>query len=364
MSYRFNPFISFYYSLERKKLILFEPLKKKTFEIKNNLFFDLLKYCKKAKEKENIVKKLKKILSVNSKDAEEITKNLVKLNILLKQNKSLENLIKKRDEWFSYGWGSSFYYHLASKDFEFLDYSKDSEVLKDQQLMERYVKENEQPSIYKEYKTKNFYKLTNPKNFKLIKFPPSGKILGELNKEKLSYMLYLTFGEIFSVDFPIIGKVLVKTSPSGGARHPSEAYVIVLKDIGIPKGVYHYSVKRNGLEHINDIANKNKIIKHFYKANHIKEFKPKVIIIISSMFERNMWRYRELRTFRVIFLDIGHLLSTLRMVINSLGLDVLINHSFDDSFVQQLLKLNEGGERPLYCAIVGNYEKRNWQFNL
>jgi hypothetical protein len=40
---------------------------------------------------------------------------------------------------------------------------------------------------------------------------------------------------------------VLKTSPSGGARHPIEAYVLVRRVTGIRPGVYHYSVKRHAL---------------------------------------------------------------------------------------------------------------------
>lgn len=317
----------------------------------------MLEYFKKDKENGEIKQKIEEIFSVSDKDSGNVLEKLVQANIIVKPGKKIRSLIKKRDQWFKYGWGSSFYYHLSSRDFEFLDYSKDSEIIKDQRLMENYLKEYPSPSAYKEYRSKKFYPLVNLKMLPPVKFPPNLKRGQSLDKEKLSYMMNLVFGEQFSAEFPVVGKFLAKTSPSGGARHPSEAYLLLLRDVGIPAGIYHYSVKRNGLELLSNIKNKEaKILRFFYKTTHVKNFNAEAIIVISSLFERNMWRYREIRTFRVIFLDIGHLLSTLRIIIKSLGMEVLINHSFDDVFVQKLLNLTTGKERPLYCAIVGNYK--------
>ncbi len=359
MKYKFNPFITLYYSLEKQTLVLFEPVKKKLFEIGKNLLLGLMQSGDNGLSKHEVEEKIKKLLKVRKVQSSELVENLIRSGILLKQNNLLKSIEKKKEEWFSYGWGSSFYYHLASKDFKFLDYSKISEILKDQDLMKEYVKESKPPAIYKEYKKGKFYPLIDPKKLKPIKFSPNSKIIGEVNLESLSYILYYTFGEIFSARFPIVGKILAKTSPSGGARHPSEAYVLALKDIGVPKGVYHYSVKRNGLEFLRRIDEEEELTKQFYKTTHIQDFNPEVIIVVSSIFERNMWRYREIRTFRVIFFDIGHLLSTLRIIVGSLGLDVLINHSFNDSYVQKLLNLTSGRERPLYCAIIGNNKKEH-----
>jgi len=357
MKYTVNPFIIFYYSIKRKKLMLFEPINKKVFELRQDFFFDLLDYCEKGREKTSIVKKIVQLLSDGNPNAYVIIEDLIKSNLLLKQDRTLKKNIEKSSEWFSYGWGSSFYYHLASKDFKFLDYSIENEVLKDQKLMKTYLNESLPPPIYKEYKNNKFYPLLPISEFEEVKFPPHGTLTKKLNKQKLSYMLYLTFGEIFSANFPIVGKILAKTSPSGGARHPSEAYILLLKNLdNIPAGVYHYSVKRNGLEYLTSLGSITKTKKYFYKTSHVKDFNAEVIIVISSIFERNMWRYREIRTFRVIFLDIGHLLSTLRIITKSLGMDVLINHSFDDYLVQKLLGLTTGKERPLYCAIIGKYK--------
>ncbi|MDF5808502.1 hypothetical protein P4123_14470 [Pseudomonas aeruginosa] len=55
---------------------------------------------------------------------------------------------------------------------------------------------------------------------------------------------------IKSVPNPLGDVFVRKTSPSGGSLHPVEVYPIVLNVDGIERGIYHYSVRRHGLERL------------------------------------------------------------------------------------------------------------------
>jgi len=47
---------------------------------------------------------------------------------------------------------------------------------------------------------------------------------GQISLEQLSILLWLTWGVTGRLRWPNLGKLLLKTSPSGGARHPIESY--------------------------------------------------------------------------------------------------------------------------------------------
>ena len=47
--------------------------------------------------------------------------------------------------------------------------------------------------------------------------------------------------------WPPDGRMPLKTSPSGGARHSIEAYVVVRRVAGVPAGVYHYDAAAHAL---------------------------------------------------------------------------------------------------------------------
>ena len=66
--------------------------------------------------------------------------------------------------------------------------------------------------------------------------------------DKLATLLHYTWGAMGVIQSPNFGPLLHKTSPSGGARHPSEVYVAALRVKGLPRGIYHYNLRRHALE--------------------------------------------------------------------------------------------------------------------
>lgn len=158
---------------------------------------------------------------------------------------------------------------------------------------------------------------------KLWKHPPmftkrtgSKIFLNEINKENLdskdssldlkfiSLLLKTVFGPFDTIkSYPVDS--FRRTSPSGGAKHPTEAVVFLNKDFNnIKKGAYIYDVKEHAL--IKDDHLENSIYRDSYHDS--------VSILIRSKVERSMWRYREIRSYRAILLDAGHIVETIRQV--------------------------------------------------
>ena len=74
--------------------------------------------------------------------------------------------------------------------------------------------------------------------------------------EDFSILLLWTWGHTHLLTDPQVGQYVLKTSPSGGARHPTEVYPVVLRVDGVEPGLYHYSVKNHGLELLRGRANR------------------------------------------------------------------------------------------------------------
>ena len=68
--------------------------------------------------------------------------------------------------------------------------------------------------------------------------------------ESLGTALKLAAGVERWAIVPGEGRVPLKTSPSGGARHPIEAYVLALDISGLERGLYHYAADRHGLDRL------------------------------------------------------------------------------------------------------------------
>src|SRR5712691_924608 len=68
--------------------------------------------------------------------------------------------------------------------------------------------------------------------------------------EALSTLLGLSSRVQHWVDLPGIGRLPLKTHPSGGAQHPLEVYVLARRVDGLAPGLYHYAADVHHLERL------------------------------------------------------------------------------------------------------------------
>ncbi len=316
-------------------------------------FLDLLR---KSHDKDSIINDIKKRFDLSSLEAKKMFELLVDKNVIVKKNKDLLKTISTKKLWFKYGWESAYYFHTYTKDYPFIDYSSAKGSIKDYRLMKNYIKNSSPPPIYKSYKTKKFDLLKHTteeiENLKFVR--PLEHIKNvSLSLEKLSLLLFLSFGKISTFKMDILGESLHKTSPSGGARHPSECYVFIFSAIDkITPGVYHYLVKDHSLSLVDKKDYSGEIKEIFYQTNHFRPNKFKAIITITSLFERSMWRYREPRSFRASVFDIGHLIATIRVASQSLGLNIIIGDGLDEERIRRILKIEGLEEEPFSFIAI------------
>src|SRR5690606_27433667 len=75
----------------------------------------------------------------------------------------------------------------------------------------------------------------------------TGKTLPQQQVSRLMERVFGARGEAHAADdFDVVKK----TSPSGGALHPAEAYLVVQRVEGIPYGLYHYRAGDHALQRL------------------------------------------------------------------------------------------------------------------
>ncbi|HET7404848.1 MAG TPA: SagB/ThcOx family dehydrogenase, partial [Candidatus Bathyarchaeia archaeon] len=159
----------------------------------------------------------------------------------------------KLEEKFGEEWlwpTASRYYHFSTKLDE--PFSTPSEI---RNYYETYLKGGKQPPIYKSYPGSTKVKLPKPSGpeepfFRTLRSRQSTRDLSgkPITLRQLSRILYYTWGRISTFETREFGRLLHKSSPSAGARHPVEAYAVVNNVAGMRRGIYHYSVKDHSLE--------------------------------------------------------------------------------------------------------------------
>ena len=167
----------------------------------------------------------------------------------------------------------------------------------------------------------------------------------------LGNLLGLTWGVQRWVEIPKIGSVAVKTSPSGGALHPIEAYVLARNVEDLRPGLYHYSGADHRLEQIRGGATSPQITR--YLVNQWWYGGASFVVFMTAVFARTRWKYDYARAYRAVLMEAGHLCQTFCLTATWLGLAPFCTLAFADSEIERALGVDGVSESVLYAAGGG-----------
>jgi putative peptide maturation dehydrogenase len=149
--------------------------------------------------------------------------------------------------------------------------------------------------------------------------------------------------------------VLRKTSPSGGALHPIEAYPLLRDVAGAPSGLYHYGSGAHRLEllramepeQVEDRIEAIAAGQSYFRSAH-------AAIVLTARFGRTFWKYRRHeKVYRVVLLDAGHLSQTFYLTCAELGLGAFFTSALDDRVAEETLGLDRFGEAAVGLSGCG-----------
>ncbi len=173
----------------------------------------------------------------------------------------------------------------------------------------------------------------------------------ELQLETVSQLLSLVWGVNGYLYSPRFGKLLHKTSPSGGARHPGEVYLMPLRVKGLRAGLYHYQPATHQLEVISTNTSREKAWLYCARQHFVRN--AAALFLMTAVFPRTMWKYQHARAYRVVLLDAGHLCQTFCLVATWLGLAPFCTAALKDTLIEEDLGIDGIRESVLYVAGVG-----------
>jgi SagB-type dehydrogenase family enzyme len=174
---------------------------------------------------------------------------------------------------------------------------------------------------------------------------------GRLTLAQLSTLLYLTWGVTGTIRWPGLGRVPVKTSPSGGARHSLEVYVFARRVAGLPAGLYHYRGDRHLLERLRRGCRSADLAR--LAARQAWVGRCAALCVMTSVFPRVMWRYHFSRAYRVVLLEAGHFGQTFALVATWLGLAPFTTAALLDDDLERELGVDGARESVVYAVGVG-----------
>lgn len=167
----------------------------------------------------------------------------------------------------------------------------------------------------------------------------------------VSALLSLTFGVQHHATVKGQGPVVLKTSPSAGARHPIEAYLLAANVDGQAPGVYHYDCDGHELVAIKRGLSKSALRSLLGDQPYFAD--AGAVVVMSAVFARSMWKYPSPRAYRSILLDAGHLGQTFCLVATALGLAPFSTMAFRERDLDAVLGIDGVNESAIYIVGVG-----------
>jgi SagB-type dehydrogenase family enzyme len=169
--------------------------------------------------------------------------------------------------------------------------------------------------------------------------------------DEVSTLLHYTWGVTGEVPTRAFGPLPHKTSPSGGARHPGEVYLVALDVDGLAPGIYYYDGHRHRLHLVRRGQFRRQLLDHSLGQIHVAN--ASAVFLMTAYFPRSMWKYKSPRAYRVVTLDAGHLAQTFCLVAAWLGLGPFTTAALRDTAIEDALGLDGISESVLYLVGVG-----------
>jgi SagB-type dehydrogenase family enzyme len=238
---------------------------------------------------------------------------------------------------------------IAKSSQIYLDYSSPEANEAEECLMQEYSSEQSPPDIFKDCEQPLRTVLLSADREQpaaAIEFRPASSRATPIDSTWLASFLLAAFGATAMMDDPIQGKLLLKTYPSGGSRHPLECYIAALSVDGLEPGVYHYSVRRHALDLLT--GNEQAICDALSL-----DFSPRLIVMLTTVPERVMWRYREQTSIWVAMLDVGHAIGNFALICNSERISYRIHTGGNLQRLGGLLPLPPFRELPAVAMAIG-----------
>jgi len=154
-------------------------------------------------------------------------------------------------------------------------------------------------------------------------------------------------------------EIALKTAPSGGARHPIEAYLAINGVEEVESGLYHYDCWNHCLVQLSSGMSSHQL--HDYVPSQPWFCEAQVVVFMAAVYDRTSFRYPAPRAYRNIFLESGHLAQSFCSLATELDLAPFCSHAIADSSIDSALKLDGVTEGVVYLIGCGTQPSEGWR---
>jgi len=170
--------------------------------------------------------------------------------------------------------------------------------------------------------------------------------------EQLSQCLAAGLGITAFIEDPVLGKLPLKPTPSGGALNPYEAFVYSIRVQGLESGVYHYSALQHSLCPVQ--ARASPLRPSDYLGNQPWTDGAAAVIFLVAHFDRTMWKYTNPNAYRVVLIEAGHIAQNILLAAAEQQLAAAPTAAIYDRLVEDALALDSITQAAIYAIVVGN----------
>lgn len=160
-----------------------------------------------------------------------------------------------------------------------------------------------------------------------------------------------------------LGDEALHTYPTSGARSELEVYVVANDVAGLDNGAYYFDPIEQTITHLEaaDEEGRQALLRHMHgAAGGLLNRDPQVVIVITAVFGRIMWKYRDIGLV-MIYKDTGSLMQTLYLVSTATNLAPCAIGGGNEMATSRWLGLDPLVEAQVGCFLVGVPEDASGQ---
>jgi len=172
-----------------------------------------------------------------------------------------------------------------------------------------------------------------------------------LTLQELSDLLCYTAGAHHFLQLADGSRASLRTSPSGGARHPIDLFVVPLRIRGLSAGLYRYDGERHDLQKLSAGIRPQRVERYLPNQPWYQE--AGALVLFSATFARTKERYGYSRAYRAVLIEAGHLCQTFCLTATWLNLAPFCSLALDDDAIERDLGIDGISQSVLYVAGVG-----------
>lgn len=175
---------------------------------------------------------------------------------------------------------------------------------------------------------------------------------------ELALLLLYSYGVVQRFKNDETGGILgLRTLPSAGALYPLEVYLYI-RDSSIPRGIYHFNIRKNTLECIDLGCKDEEFSKYLVLEPYINLKEVPCVIFITSFIERVLIKYGD-RGYKFLMHEVGALTQNISLIGEALGLGSCLLGSFVDDNINSLLGADGVFETIQTAMVIGHKKKNN-----